>query len=165
MYGKPAFLITDVLIFVLVALIVAFFIYAMGKPHLRKPWRQVVCSKAGVISMIVLLLYISIAILDSIHFYPKLNNSSASVEESSEQPTQYAGEIQSVFDQLVSGIRNSTEKTYSAPFAAYLFAKETVQLEDGTKLREYPRLDWGASIFKTQRVKKMLTLLIWQLLE
>jgi peptide/nickel transport system permease protein len=143
MYGKPVFLITDVLIFVLVALIIAFFIYAMGKPHLRKPWRQVVCSKAGVISIMVLLLYISIAILDSIHFYPKLKNDTASVDETFEQPSQYAGEIQSVFDQLVSGIRNSTEKTYSAPFAAYLFAKETVQLEDGSKIREYPRLHWG----------------------
>ncbi len=109
----------------------------MRKPHLRKPWRQVVRSKAGVISMIVLLVYISIGILDSMHFHPKVENSSADME------TQYSGEIQSVFDLIVADIRNSTEKTYSAPFAAYLFAKETVQLEDGTKMREYPRLTWG----------------------
>ncbi|QMU61278.1 MAG: ABC transporter permease subunit [Gammaproteobacteria bacterium] len=137
MFAKPVFLITDVLIFVLVFVIFAFFMYAMRKPHLRKPWRQVVRSKAGVISMIVLLVYISIGILDSMHFHPKVENSSADME------TQYSGEIQSVFDLIVADIRNSTEKTYSAPFAAYLFAKETVQLEDGTKMREYPRLTWG----------------------
>ncbi len=137
MFGKPVFLITDLLIFALVFVIIAFFMYAMRKPHLRAPWRQVVRSKAGVISIMVLLVYISIAILDSIHFHPKIENSSVEGEE------QYNGEIQSVFDQIVAEIRNSTEKTYSAPFAAYLFAKETVQLEDGSKLREHPRLKWG----------------------
>jgi len=135
MFGKPVFLITDLLIFSLVFLIIGFFIYASRKPHLRKPWRQVVRSKAGVISMMVLLLYIGIAILDSMHFHPKLDNDSGE--------SQYSGEIQSVFDRLVYDIRNSTEKTYSAPFAAHLFSKETVQMEDGTKQRIYPRLDWG----------------------
>jgi len=72
------------------------------------------------------------------HFHPKVENNSV------ESETQYSGEIQSVFDRIVFAIRNSTEKTYSAPFAAYLFSKETVQLEDGSKLREHPRLQWGA---------------------
>lgn len=146
MYGKPVFLITDILIFALVFIIIAFFVYAMRKPHLRQPWRQVVRSKAGVISMMVLLLYIGIAILDSIHFHPKLENSN--------NESQYSGEIQSVFDRMVLQIRNSTEKTYSAPFAAYLFAKETVQLEDGTKKREYPRLNWGGKHLDDPAIEK-----------
>ena len=146
MYGKPVFLITDILIFALVFIIIAFFVYAMRKPHLRQPWRQVVRSKAGVISMMVLLLYIGIAILDSIHFHPKLENSN--------NESQYSGEIQSVFDRMVLQIRNSTEKTYSAPFAAYLFAKETVQLEDGTKQREYPRLNWGGKHLDDPAIEK-----------
>ena len=165
MYGKPVFLITDILIFALVFIIIAFFVYAMRKPHLRQPWRQVVRSKAGVISMMVLLLYIGIAILDSIHFHPKLENSN--------NESQYSGEIQSVFDRMVLQIRNSTEKTYSAPFAAYLFAKETVQLEDGTKQREYPRLNWGgkhlenpaaeknADIFKLAITGTIKAIIIW----
>ena len=143
MFGKPVFLITDLLIFGLVLIIIAFFVYAMQKPHLRAPWRQVVRSKAGVISMMVLLVYVSIAILDSMHFHPKVENS-ASVEGIDEE-IQYSGEIQSVFDKIVANIRNSTEKTYSAPFAANLFSKETVQLEDGTKVRVHPRLTWGGA--------------------
>ena len=55
MVGKPVFLITDLLIFGLVFVIIVFFMYAMRKPHLRQPWRQVVRNKAGVISMMVLL--------------------------------------------------------------------------------------------------------------
>ena len=140
----------------------------MRKPHLRQPWRQVVRNKAGVISIMVLMLYIGIAILDSIHFYPKVENSN--------NESQYSGEIQSVFDRMVLQIRNSTEKTYSAPFAAYLFAKETVQLEDGTKQREYPRLNWGgkhlddpatqknADIFGLAVIGLIKAIVIWAIL-
>lgn len=152
MFGKPVFLITDLLIFSLVFIIVAFFIYAMGKPHIRKPWRQVVRSKAGVISMMVLLVYVCIAILDSMHFHPKVENTTTA--ENSNEEVQYSGEIQSVFDRLVIKIRNSTEKTYSAPFATNLFSKETVQLEDGTKIREYPRLTWGGAHLEEPEVEK-----------
>lgn len=148
MFGKPVFLITDVLIFFLVFVIILFFAYAMRKPHLRKPWRQVVRSKAGVISIMVLMLYVCIGILDSMHFNPKVENSSKDGD------IQYSGEIQSVFDLIVSDIRNSTEKTYSAPFAAYLFAKETVQLEDGTKIREHPRLTWGGAHLANPELEK-----------
>ena len=165
MFGKPVFLITDLLIFALVFIIIAFFVYAMRKPHLRQPWRQVVRSKAGVISMMVLLLYIGIAILDSMHFHPKLENSP--------DGSQYSGEIHSVFDRMVLEIKNSTEKTYSAPFAAYLFAKETVQLESGIKQREYPRLVWGgkhlndpateknADIFNLAVIGTIKAIVIW----
>ncbi len=153
MFGKPVFLITDVLIFGLVFVIFTFFMYAMRKPHLRKPWRQVVRSKVGVISMMVLLVYISIGILDSMHFHPKVDNPSANGE------AQYKGEIQSIFDLIVAEIRNSTEKTYSAPFAAYLFAKETVQLEDGTKIREYPRLSWGGAHLENPEQEKSTDIL------
>ena len=138
MFGKPVFLLIDILIFGLVLCIVAFFLYAMRKPHLRQPWRQVVRSKSGVISMMILLLYVTIALLDSLHFYPRLEKK---YESSSE--VQYSGEVVSLFDQMVSSLRESSEKTYSAPFAAHLYAKETVQLPDGTKQRAYPRLSWG----------------------
>ena len=105
-----------------------------------KPWKQVPRSKVGVISMMVLSLYVVIALLDSVHFHPKLDKQDQSTNE-----TQYSGEIVSLFDQMVDDLRNSTEKTYSAPFAAYLYAKETINLPDGTQQRVYPRLSWGGA--------------------
>ncbi|MEM7402300.1 MAG: ABC transporter permease [Pseudomonadota bacterium] len=120
--------------------VVAFFMYARTKPHMIKPWRQVPRSKVGVISMMVLSLYVAIALLDSVHFHPKLIKLNQSSDE-----VLYSGEIVSLFDQLVDNLRNSSEKTYSAPFAAYLYAKETINLPDGTQQRIYPRLTWGAS--------------------
>ncbi len=140
MFGQPVFLLTDILIFLVTFFVVAFFMYARTKPHMIKPWRQVPRSKVGVISMMVLSLYIAIALLDSVHFHPKLIKQNQSSDE-----VQYSGEIVSLFDQLVDNLRNSSEKTYSAPFAAYLYAKETVNLPDGTQQRIYPRLNWGGS--------------------
>ena len=140
MFGNLVFLLTDILIFGLVLCIVSFFVYAMRKPHLRKPWRQVVRSKAGVISIIILSVYVGIALLDSMHFHPVLENQSNNSGE-----VQYSGDVLSVLDHLLSNLRKSIEKTYSAPFAAHLYAKETVRLPDGSKQRVYPRLAWGAS--------------------
>lgn len=140
MLGEPVFLLTDILIFGLLLCIFTFFVYAVRKPHLRQPWRQVVRSKAGIISMMVLSLYVGVAVLDSIHFHPVLDNHSQQTEF-----VQYSGEVVSLFDQMVVDLRNSSEKTYSAPFASHLFSKETMQMPDGTKQRGYPRLNWGAS--------------------
>lgn len=152
--GKPVFLLTDILIFVLVLSIVSFFAYAMRRPHLRQPWGQVVRSRAGVISMIVLSIYVAIALLDSLHFHPVLENTAAGSTE-----VQYSGEVISVFDQLVSDLRTSTEKTYSAPFAAHLYAKETVQLADGTRERVFPRLEWGAAHLEEPHTQKTADIL------
>ena len=147
--GKPVFMLTDILVFGLVLCIVMFFLYAMRKPHLRQPWQQVVRNRAGVISMIVLSVYVGIALLDSVHFHPVLENQPTASGE-----VQYSGEVISLFDQIVSGLRESGEKTYSAPFAAYLYAKETVQQDDGTKQRVYPRLSWGASHLENPETQK-----------
>ena len=114
-----------------------------------KPWKQVPRSKVGVISMMVLSLYVVIALLDSVHFHPKLDKQDQSTNE-----TQYSGEIVSLFDQMVDDLRNSTEKTYSAPFAAYLYAKETINLPDGTQQRVYPRLSWGGAHLKDPENEK-----------
>ena len=157
MPGKPVFLLTDILVFALVLCIVLFFLYAMRKPHLRQPWQQVVRSKAGVISMIILSVYVGVALLDSLHFHPVLENHSGS----SANVQQHSGDVVSVFDQMVSSLRMSSEKTYSAPFAAHLYAKETVRRDDGTKQRLYPRLAWGAAHLdypETQRAGDVLML-------
>ena len=46
---------------------------------------------------------------------------------------------------IATPLRTRVEKTYSAPFAAYLYAKETVELPDGGQGREFPRLKFGGA--------------------
>jgi peptide/nickel transport system permease protein len=51
----------------------------------------------------------------------------------------------SLFDVMAGSLRERKEKSYSAPLAAHLFAKETVELPDGRQVREYPRLLYGGA--------------------
>ncbi len=135
----PVFLWTDILIFIMVAVVLAGAVYARNKAHLRAPWGQVVRSRMGVASLLVLLTYITIGVIDSVHFREAVPS------EQSVGEVHYSGEVLSLLDVLMGSIREQQEKTYSAPFAAYAYAKETVQLDDGSQVRLYPRLLYGGA--------------------
>ena len=64
----PVFLWTDILIYILLAVITASILYIRQRPHLRAPWRQVFQRKRGIISIMILLCYVAIGLLDSVHF-------------------------------------------------------------------------------------------------
>ncbi len=130
---------TDALIFLLVVMAAAFTWYARRKEHLRAPWRRVGRSRVAMSAATVLIVYVLIGLLDSIHYRPALE------QENISGGPEYASEVISVFDSLVSGLRERHEKTYSAPFATRLYAKETTQLPDGTQQRIYPRLEHGGA--------------------
>jgi peptide/nickel transport system permease protein len=53
--------------------------------------------------------------------------------------------VLSVFDKLLTPLRTHTEKTYSAPLAVTLYAKESISEANGKVLREYPRLLYGGA--------------------
>ena len=134
---KPVILWTDALIFLLAAVVVAFILYARNKPHIRAPWKRVFSGKIAAASLIVLLAYVLVGLLDSLHYRLPLAGNGNNGE------VHYAGEVLSVLDALVGPLRTQVEKTYSAPFATHLFTMETIELEDGSKVRDYPRLLYG----------------------
>ena len=135
---KPVILWTDALIYLLVAVVIAFIIYARKKEPLRAPWRQVGQSKIAMASMIVLFAYIGIGLLDSIHFQRALDNNKGG-------EVHYSPEIISTLDVLLQPLRDHDEKTYSAPFATHLYSKETMEGADGKTIRGYPRLKYGGA--------------------
>ncbi|MCF6282185.1 MAG: ABC transporter permease [Candidatus Polarisedimenticolaceae bacterium] len=124
---------TDILIFLLLALAIGYALYARKHEHLRAPWSLVLRSKVGISCMVVLSFYILVGLLDSVHFHPTTKNGA---------PT---GDVISLFDHLVTPLREQQEKTYSAPFAAHLYSKESIDLPDGGQIRGYPRLQWGGA--------------------
>ena len=138
MMFRPVMLWTDALIFVLLAVILMFAVYVRRHAHLRAPWRGVVRSPTGLASAMVLAVFVVVGLLDSIHYRPALPLQPG-------QSVQYGVEVLSVLDSLLSDLRTHTEKTYSAPLATHLYAKETTVLADGRAVRIYPRLKYGGA--------------------
>ncbi len=134
----PVILATDALVFLLIALGIASAWWIRQRPHLLLPWKRVAKSSVAMVSLFVLSLFLLIGLLDSVHYRPALPDRGNS-------QTVYSAEVLSLFDKFVGGLRTRTEKTYSAPLAAYLYAKESVETPDGRVTRAYPRLMYGGA--------------------
>jgi peptide/nickel transport system permease protein len=144
MMFMPVMLWTDALIFVLLAVIFLFVVYVRRHAHLRAPWRDVMRSPTGLASAMVLAVFVVIGLLDSVHYRPALPVQPG-------QSVQYGVEVLSVLDHLLLDLRTHTEKTYSAPLATHLYAKETLVLPDGRAVRVYPQLQYGGAALTDPR--------------
>ncbi len=133
----PVILWTDALIFALLAGALALVWFIRRHEHLRAPWRMVAQRPMAMGAALVLGVFVVIGLLDSLHYRERL-------ADSPPDAPQYSVEVLSVFDALVSGLRTRQEKTYSAPLAMQLYAKEFVQ-RDGATVRDYPRLKYGGA--------------------
>jgi peptide/nickel transport system permease protein len=130
---------TDALVWLLVACAVVFAWYVAQHEHLRAPWRKVAHSRYGMSALVVLCAFVAIGLLDSIHYQERLGTRQA------DGTANYSAEVLSLFDVLAGRLREKPERTYSAPLAAYGFAKENVTRPDGTLAREFPRLRHGGA--------------------
>jgi peptide/nickel transport system permease protein len=135
---EPAVLWTDALVYVLVVAISAFVIYARRHEHLCAPWRQILYRRLAMSSLIILMAFVVIGLLDSIHFKVPL-------EQRDDGSMRYSTEVYSLFDRMVLPLKDNTEKTYSEPFAYQLYAKENIEQADGSMRRDYPRLQYGGA--------------------
>ncbi|MFZ5877484.1 MAG: ABC transporter permease [Nitrospirota bacterium] len=139
---KPVVLWTDLLLFVLVGVAAAAAWYASTREHLRAPWRYVRRQRLGMAALVILCAYAAIGLLDSIHFRLPLppSDTPGPVDR-----VDYSTEVVSLLDALVLPLKERGEKTYSAPFAVHLYAKETIERPDGTQTRDFPRLRYGGA--------------------
>ncbi|MBP8289824.1 MAG: ABC transporter permease, partial [Chromatiaceae bacterium] len=135
----PVLLLTDIFVLLLLGLMLAYGLYAARHEHLRAPWRRVVASRVGMMSLVVLGSYAAIGLLDTVHFHPRLE-AKAGVGAGGA-----SSEVLSLLDLWLAPLRERQEKTYSAPFATHLHAMETLVQPDGTSRRDYPRLVHGGA--------------------
>ncbi len=135
---KPVLLWSDGLILVLLSAVAALVWLARNNETLRGPWRQVMKHPVGAATGLILSIYVGIGLLDSLHYVERLPGPEG-------KPAQYSGEVRSTLDWLLQPLRDNVEKTYSAPFATRLYAKETVAGADGRETRAYPRLKHGGA--------------------
>ena len=129
-------LLTDFFLYLLLAGVGLYVVFVLRTPHLRHTWRSVMTRRGGAVSVVVLAFFVAVAILDSLHFHPRLEQADAQVI--------YSNEILSVFDVLVGPLRTQVERTYSAPFAYQAHSKETLETPQG-RIRAYPRLEYGGA--------------------
>jgi peptide/nickel transport system permease protein len=130
---------SDALIFLLVAAIIFFFYQMREDPQTRERWAQVFGSKLGMVAFTVILTYVGIALVDSLHFRRALE----SPEGMQTEEVFYDNKVNSVFDMLTLGMGERFERTYSAPFAIYSFEKKNMKDELGRDMRDFPRLTYG----------------------
>ncbi len=119
---------TDALIYLLILVMLGLGLYLRGKEHIQRPLQQIGRSKIGMVSLVVLLFFVLIGLLDSVHFKPTDDKKN---------------EIISLLDDWATPLREHGEKTYSAPFATTLYSKEMMVLADGSMQWGYPRLEFG----------------------
>ncbi|MEA3413199.1 MAG: ABC transporter permease [Pseudomonadota bacterium] len=136
---KPVILPTDALFFALLLAVGIFAIYTAGRPHLREPWKRVTRSRVAVICMVVLGFYLLIAVMDSLHFHQRLPG------KGPDGGPVYSNEVLSALDWIAGPLRESNEKTYSAPFALTLYVREPIETPGGRQERVYPRLQHGGA--------------------
>lgn len=133
---QPVVLWSDIFVWLLVLCAVVFALAVRRREHLRQPWVKLAANRIAMASATVLLAFVLIGLLDSLHYRVALEGKPG-------QKTQYAVEVLSVLDALATPLRTRNEKTYSEPFATRLYAKETVDVPGQGTVREYPRLKYG----------------------
>jgi peptide/nickel transport system permease protein len=124
----PVVLATDALLWLLVAGACGYGWYCRRQAHLAAPWRRVFLSRAAVASAVLLCAFLVVGLADSIHF------------------RRGGGfEVESLLDVALTHLRTRGEKTYSAPLATRLYAKEQIETAAGKAARDFPRLRFGGA--------------------
>jgi peptide/nickel transport system permease protein len=138
----PVILWSDWVIWLLLVASLALGGLSLRNPPLRAAWRRVGHSRPGMAAATVLMAFVAVGLLDSLHYRPALDNKG-------EVKTAYAIEVLSLLDKVVTPLRTRNEKTYSEPLATRAYAKESIELRlaDGTlrQTRDYPRLKFGGA--------------------
>src|SRR5690606_15739055 len=160
---KFVFLWTDVALFLLVAGVLGYAWRVRRSPALRATWARVGRDAPAMSSAVILLAFVAVGLLDSIHYRPQLPPAPGAAADA---PPIYAPAVRSALDGLLDGtVLARPEKTYSAPLAARQFTKET-ELIDGQPVRDFPRLRSGGAHLAepdTERWPDALRRLAWGL--
>jgi peptide/nickel transport system permease protein len=149
----PVILATDFIVYALFGLAAYLAFAARGDGMTRSAWTELRRRRLAMASLAVLALYAGVALLDSVRFRDQVIDPESGAVLSSGGGRIYSPRALSLLDRALGGLRLDTEKTYSAPFAQRLYARETMELPDGSTTRDYPPLEHpGAHPLGTDKV-------------
>ena len=130
---KLTLLWTDIMVWILIFAIIAWGWVVSRSPQVKKQWHTIFRSRIAMASTIILLFYLSFALLDSVHMRHTLDARSGT---SASTEVRYKGEMVSLLDLLFVHLIEHTERTYSAPFATHEYAKSIVVDEKDNVTRQ-----------------------------
>lgn len=136
---KPVLLWSDVLIFMLVIALVLFFLRIRRDPQIRERWGQVFRSRLGMVTFTVIMAYVGMALLDSLHFRQALDT----VDGQENAQVYYDNKVTSLLDVMLVGMGERYERTYSSPFALKSFEKSNMTDAQGQPIRDFAPLVYG----------------------
>ena len=87
---KFVFLWTDLVLWLVVATVIAYVVHVRRNADLRKTWQHVLHDAPAMSAAVVLIAFITIALLDSIHFRPRLAAVAGGGEQTPRRLTQRA---------------------------------------------------------------------------
>jgi peptide/nickel transport system permease protein len=135
------FLWTDLVLWLVVLAAAGYALHVRRTPSLRATWMHVARSAPAMSAAVVLVVFSVIALLDSVHFRPRLAPAAGAPADAA---AAYGTRTLSLLDVLLSHASDGREKTYSAPLAYLSFQKETLVV-DGREVRAAPRLAHGGA--------------------
>lgn len=138
---KIIFLWTDIALFALVAMVLVYIWHVRRSHSLRATWARVARSAPAMSSAVVLMVFVVIGLLDSLHYQPRLPPVAGAPAHAA--PI-YAPKVVSLLDTMLEDTAFvRPEKTYSSPLSWLQFTKESILQEGGEPTRDFPRLRFG----------------------
>ncbi|HIE27812.1 TPA: ABC transporter permease [Candidatus Poribacteria bacterium] len=139
----------NILIAILIGIVIYLLWLASRQEYWRNAARQVRSNRIAMVSLFILLIYITIGLLDSIRWRDASVGTDGRLMRNEDGAIIYEPRALSLLDRISKPLLERTEKTYSAPLATRLYSKETMTLPNGRIVRDYPRLRYGGARLET----------------
>jgi len=130
---KINLLLTDKCFLIVLLLTIVLLLRGLRKEHIRRALQAIFKKPVPMCSAIILLFFLIIGVIDSIHVRTEAKSLS-------------------ILDQILSPLGDVYEKTYSEPLALTLYSSET-WFNDGKAIQVYPRLNYIPSFISDENEK------------
>jgi len=119
--------VSNVALAVVLAATAAFLLHARKVELWRRAWAQIRRNRLAMISLVVMMFFIFVAVIDSISWCDVERAAGGSGKTVLSAP-------RSLLDRALAPLSERTEKSYSAPLAKKLFIKETIEIDEGDRI-------------------------------
>ncbi len=144
----PVILATDIMVYMLLGGLIWFAMRARRDGAIRSAWLELRRNRLAMACLAILAVFYAAGLMDSIRWRDSVESEPGRTETS-----RYSPQALSLLDRVCSGLRERTEKTYSAPLSGTLFSKESIETKEAKVVRDYPALKHpGSHILGTDKV-------------